>query len=1029
MSSFQWSPLESGGGGVEIYANIASFPAATGFPAGTLAVAADTGYLYEGNGSVWTVIAGAGATLSVGTIDSGTASANGAHIDGNALIMQSASATVPGVINVSTQTLAGAKTFTSTLNANAGIDRSSAGTLTIGATNSTTINIGNAGAVVNIQGTTIYENTPILLVADPLITVNSGGGVGSGQDSGIQIEENAVVTGYNQTSSDRNSWTLKAPATAGVVTITPGASGFVVDQASHDPVTLAAVGSSPNANAATITGQALNLQPADASNPGVLTAGTQTIGGAKTFSTSVSSPSHVLTGSSSGALTLVAAATTSDYTLTMPSSQGAIYSVLTNDGAGVATWSAPLSPALGIQNYTLACSVLGNALTIELKTIGGADPTPADPVAIIFRNATATSGLSTRVLVTSALSITVPSGATLGRTTAALNWPMYVWFINNGGAAEFAVSTSPAYASLVTTTTISAGSTSISTMYSATGRSAAPVTSAGVLTINLATQTTYNVAPTEVVLTNGVLDAATGRQSSPLLFKSSLAGGIAVGGMALGADALNVGSGISIGSGSSCLADNSVTLGVNASCTSSGGGPKIAIGAGASVGLNAARSIAIGGSATTASADSIAIGGTASAVSVRTISIGSSSGRSSAGSADGSIAIGAGCDTGAFTNSITLTPSSDTTPTVAATANNQFCLGDSRTLSQISDIRLGRGAVPTSNAIDVTMGITGISGSNATGKNFILQAGNGTGSGGSGQILFQTAPVAASSSTANTMATRAGFDNAGGFFINGTTSGALTIKAAAATTSHTLTMPSAQGAANSYLSNNGSGTLAWTAFVAPTIQKFTSGSGTYTTPTSPRTPLYLKVRMVGGGGGGGGSGTTNGTAATVGGDTTFGAGVLSAGGGAIGARGTPGGAGGTSSLGAAVGTALAGGLGSAGAGYSGVAVSALMIGGTGGTSAFGGGGGAGSGIAGLAGRNGTTNTGGGGGGAATDAVTNGQDGSGGGAGGYVDAILTAPAATYAYAVGVGGTGQLAGTSGGAGGNGGSGYIEVIEYYQ
>ena len=43
-------------------------------------------------------------------------------------------------------------------------------------------------------------------------------------------------------------------------------------------------------------------------------------------------------------------------------------------------------------------------------------------------------------------------------------------------------------------------------------------------------------------------------------------------------------------------------------------------------------------------------------------------------------------------------------------------------------------------------------------------------------------------------------------------------------------------------------------FVAPTIQKFASGTGTYTTPVSPA-PLYLRVRMVGGGGGGGGSGS------------------------------------------------------------------------------------------------------------------------------------------------------------------------------
>ena len=48
-------------------------------------------------------------------------------------------------------------------------------------------------------------------------------------------------------------------------------------------VALAAVGSSPNANAATLTVNVLNLEPASATQPGVVTAAAQTIGGAKTF--------------------------------------------------------------------------------------------------------------------------------------------------------------------------------------------------------------------------------------------------------------------------------------------------------------------------------------------------------------------------------------------------------------------------------------------------------------------------------------------------------------------------------------------------------------------------------------------------------------------------------------------------------------------------------------------------------------------------------------------------------------------------
>lgn len=50
-------------------------------------------------------------------------------------------------------------------------------------------------------------------------------------------------------------------------------------------ITLAAVGSSPNANGMTLNGQALNLEPASGAQPGIVTTGAQTLGaGIKTFS-------------------------------------------------------------------------------------------------------------------------------------------------------------------------------------------------------------------------------------------------------------------------------------------------------------------------------------------------------------------------------------------------------------------------------------------------------------------------------------------------------------------------------------------------------------------------------------------------------------------------------------------------------------------------------------------------------------------------------------------------------------------------
>lgn len=202
---------------------------------------------------------------------------------------------------------------------------------------------------------------------------------------------------------------------------------------------------------------------------------------------------------------------------------------------------------------------------------------------------------------------------------------------------------------------------------------------------------------------------------------------------------------------------------------------------------------------------------------------------------------------------------------------------------------------------------------------------------------------------------------------------------------------------------------------APTIQKFTSGSGTCTISANA---LYLRVKMIGGGGGGGGSGTGGGTGGTAG-NSTFGTSLLTANGGAGGAFNAQGGAGGSPTV-------------------SSPAISILDIAGNnGGTAeqarafAYGGSGGSNpiSGIspmsnatAGLSGKLGGGGAGGGAG--ATSIIT----AAGGGAGAYIEAIISSPSATYSYAVGSGGAGGTAGTSGFAGGAGGNGFIEITEYY-
>jgi hypothetical protein len=216
---------------------------------------------------------------------------------------------------------------------------------------------------------------------------------------------------------------------------------------------------------------------------------------------------------------------------------------------------------------------------------------------------------------------------------------------------------------------------------------------------------------------------------------------------------------------------------------------------------------------------------------------------------------------------------------------------------------------------------------------------------------------------------------------------------------------------------------------APTVQTFTSGSGTYTRPTSP-TPLYLRVRMVGGGGGGGGDGTGSGANGTSGTASTFGTSLLSANGGIRGITGQSSGQGGRQATqiptinSPAIGTGVPGGSGNSG----GTATSSANgLGGTGGCSGILGSGSGEGGGGGGAGGNAATNSGGGGGGAGSNTTTNGVTGGGGGAGASgIDAIIPSPSATYSYTVGTGGTGGAGGVTGG---NGAAGYIIVEEHYQ
>jgi|GEM_PF-1903856 len=215
-------------------------------------------------------------------------------------------------------------------------------------------------------------------------------------------------------------------------------------------------------------------------------------------------------------------------------------------------------------------------------------------------------------------------------------------------------------------------------------------------------------------------------------------------------------------------------------------------------------------------------------------------------------------------------------------------------------------------------------------------------------------------------------------------------------------------------------------FIAPTVQKLTSGS-TYTLPLLPRMPKYIRVRLIGGGGGGGGSGTSGTAGGSDGGSTTFGSSLLTANGGGKAASGTPptGASGGTATV-ASPAINIITTTGGSGGGSSFTASAVSRPGAVGASSPFGAGGQS---SMSAAGGSAVANTGAGGGGGGIDGTVSIYTGASGASGGYLEAIIASPSATYAYAVGASGTAGASGSGGYAGGAGAAGIIVVEEYYQ
>jgi hypothetical protein len=106
----------------------------------------------------------------------------------------------------------------------------------------------------------------------------------TGTNSGDQtISNTSDATSHTVTlSNGGGSFQLVEGSGITLTTTGTGSAGIITITSTGGGISLAAIGSTPNANAATLAGSVLNLEPASASFGGVVTTGAQTFAGAKT---------------------------------------------------------------------------------------------------------------------------------------------------------------------------------------------------------------------------------------------------------------------------------------------------------------------------------------------------------------------------------------------------------------------------------------------------------------------------------------------------------------------------------------------------------------------------------------------------------------------------------------------------------------------------------------------------------------------------------------------------------------------------
>lgn len=162
----------------------------------------------------------------------------------------------------------------------------------------------------------------------------------------------------------------------------------------------------------------------------------------------------------------------------------------------------------GLSNLGLAASVASNAITVSMKIPDGStNPSSGTPVSVSFRSPTITNGGFVTINQQSAVSIVVPSGATLGQSSGAAS-TTYIYAQDNSGSLQMCASSSNSWSESVlqTTTAISSGATSSGLLY-CTAAVTGPVRFLGKFISTQTTAGAWAAAPSAISLAGIVTQA------------------------------------------------------------------------------------------------------------------------------------------------------------------------------------------------------------------------------------------------------------------------------------------------------------------------------------------------------------------------------------------------------------------------------------------------------------------------------------------------------------------------------------------